>query len=201
MTGRRGSTGRHPRRGVEAAERRAATNLPAYVRRLEALADREDTAINALRMLIELGLRHEAAQPASAEGSLSILDTPTLAERARRLVTLLEQLEHADDAEEARRLSALVDELVAAPAALAAPVEVLAAPSAGGTAAPAAPPQAVTDAEIIPAPPTVRPPRPAAPPPAPTGRDEEPTAQEDEEIDIDVVRSRFALADLIERRR
>ena len=66
---------------------RAAANLHSYVRRLEALADTDNdfTALGALRALIELGLRHDAAQPREAKGPIA----PWLTERELRVVAAI----------------------------------------------------------------------------------------------------------------
>jgi hypothetical protein len=66
------------------AGQRAAANLKSYVRRLEALADTDNAfaALGALRALIELGLRHDAAQPREVKGPI----TPWLTDRELRVV-------------------------------------------------------------------------------------------------------------------
>jgi hypothetical protein len=63
---------------------RAAVNLHSYVQRLEALADTDHpfAALGALRALIELGLRHDAAQPKESHGPI----WPWLTEREMRVV-------------------------------------------------------------------------------------------------------------------
>jgi hypothetical protein len=66
---------------------RAAANVHSYVQRLEALADTDNAfaALGALRALIELGLRHDAAQPREAKGDIA----PWMTEREIRVVAAI----------------------------------------------------------------------------------------------------------------